>query len=106
MKIGRNSFATNSNSVRMSEEIGVVVKERIVPDTLRSSFPDKYCAWCGKKGECYFKHWGPLMRGKIVYLDDCIVELRSVSSEGVEPRFDSFTGEAFIPNSNISRKAE
>ena len=64
-----------------------------MPDTLRAAFPEKYCAWCGKYGECYLKHWGLLMRGNIVYLDECAVELRSVGGEGIEPRFNCDTGE-------------
>lgn len=62
-------------------------------DTMRSDFPDKHCAYCGVKGRCYLKHWGPLMRGHVVYLDECAVELRSVGPEGIDPRFDCDTGE-------------
>jgi len=65
-----------------------------MPDTLRSAFPEKYCAWCGKRGGCYLKHWGPLMRGNAVYLDECAVQLRSIKGNGVEPRFDCDTGAA------------
>jgi hypothetical protein len=64
-----------------------------MPDTIRSDYPDKFCAHCGKKGNCYLKHWGPLMRGNVVYLDECAVGLRSVDSNGIEPTFDCNTGE-------------
>lgn len=62
-------------------------------DTSRGDYSDKYCAHCGKKGECYLKHWGPLMRGKLVYFDECAVALRSVDGNGIEPTFDCDTGE-------------
>lgn len=43
-------------------------------DTMRSDFPDKFCASCGSKG-CHILHWGPIMKGKRVYFDNCILML-------------------------------
>lgn len=45
-------------------------------DTMRSDFPDKFCASCGSKG-CHILHWGPLYGGKRVYLDNCILALQT-----------------------------
>lgn len=68
-------------------------------DTIRSDYPDKYCAHCGNKG-CYLLHSGPLMRGKIVYLDSCAAgPLRFIDGKGVEPTFDCETGERLVPES-------
>jgi hypothetical protein len=67
----------------------------MMADTSRGNYADKHCAHCGIKGRCYLKHWGPLMRGKVVYLDECAVELRSVDGDGIEPTFDRETGERF-----------
>lgn len=61
-------------------------------DTIRSDYPEKFCAWCGSKG-CHLQHWGPLFKGKVVFLDNCAIELRSVDDNGVEPRFNCDTGE-------------
>jgi len=63
-------------------------------DTSRGDYPDKFCAYCGKKGGCYLRHWGPLMRGNVVYLDECAAgPLRSINGNGIDPLFDSETGE-------------
>ena len=59
-----------------------------MPDTMRSDFPDKYCANCGKK-DCYIKHWGGLMNYEVVYLDECISSIK----EGTSPRYNCNTGE-------------
>lgn len=67
-------------------------------DTSRGFYSDKHCAWCGKKGDCYLKHWGPLMRGAVVYLDQCAVELRSVGGNGVAPLYDCDTGQRIEAN--------
>lgn len=56
-------------------------------DTLRSDFPDRYCANCGSKG-CHIKHWGPLMGYKMVYLDNCVIDMK----EGTKPKYDCNTG--------------
>lgn len=64
-----------------------------MPDTSRGDYSDKYCAHCGKKG-CHLKHWGPLMKGKLVYLDECAAgPLRAVDGNGIDPTFDCDTGE-------------
>lgn len=57
-------------------------------DTMRSDFPDKFCANCGSKG-CHILHWGPIMAGKRVYFDNCILAL----GENAPQLYDCDTGE-------------
>jgi hypothetical protein len=57
--------------------------------TLRSSFPDRYCADCGKLGGCYIKHWGSLVpEGVVAYFDECFIGRTTR-----EVNYDSVTGE-------------
>ena len=37
-----------------------------MPDTLRKDFPNVRCSDCGKIGEVFLKHWGPLVPPGIV----------------------------------------
>lgn len=69
-------------------------------DTSRGDYSDKFCSHCGKKG-CYLKHWGPLMKYNVVYLDECAVELRSVDVNGIDPTYNCDTGEKLESETKI-----
>jgi hypothetical protein len=62
-------------------------------DTSRGDYSEKFCAHCGKQG-CYIKHWGPLMKGRVVYFDECIAgPLRAVDGNGIDQTYNCDTGE-------------
>lgn len=70
-------------------------------DTMRSDFPDSYCANCGSKG-CHILHWGPIMGGKRVTLDNCILML----GENSPQLYDCDTGARTEEPYPIKVKAE
>lgn len=57
-------------------------------DTMRADFGDQPCSDCGKRGDVYIKHWGPLVPlGAVGHFDEpCWSDRMEDNRQGHVPR--------------------